>query len=79
MNKVKLIVVILGIVLILLAPVFGLYLSNIYLRLIGGMETEKFLIIIEGCITGFQVIGALSALCGMLKIHKNQAAYIRVE
>lgn len=67
----KMVAVILGIVLILLAPVFGLYLSNIYLRLMGGMETEKFLLIMEGCITGFQVIGVLSALYGMLKIRKN--------
>lgn len=67
MNKIKLTAVILGIVFILSAPIFGLYLSNICLRLIGGMETEKFLLIIEGCITGFQIIGVLSVLYGMLK------------
>ena len=72
MNKSKLITIVLGIILILLAPTLGFYLSHIYLLLIGGMETEKFLLIMDGCINGFQIIGLLSVLYGVLKKCKKQ-------
>lgn len=67
MNKSKLIAIVLGIIIVILAPIFGFYLLHTYLLLIGGMETEKFVLIMDRCITGFQIIGVLSVFYGVLK------------
>lgn len=62
----KLVAVILGIILILLSPLLGRCLANIYLSILGSTATEIFAAMIEGCIHGFQLIGALSVLYGIL-------------
>lgn len=62
-----------GVLSILLAPILGSYFAQIYLRLLGGMETEKFLLLLDGCITAFQLIGVLAAgygLRGTIKTEK---------
>lgn len=53
-----------GVLILLLAPMLGTYLADFYLRLTEGMETEKFLCILEGCICSIQVLGALITAYG---------------
>lgn len=59
MKNIKLFLTILGLSIILLAPLLGNGLSTCYLILSSGMETEKYLCIIDGSIRSFQIIGAL--------------------
>ena len=72
MNKGSILAIVCGVAIILLAPLLGNSLSHIYLSLLGGMETDKFLLVIDGCIRGFQIIGALSALYGILRISSTK-------
>ena len=68
MSKGSIFALVCGVVIILLAPLLGNSLSAIYLSLLGGMATDKFLLVVDGCIRGFQIIGAMSGLYGILKI-----------
>lgn len=58
-NKTNTALIIGGICIILTAPLLGTGLAGIYLRLLGGMETEKYMLIIEGCIRSLQLTGGL--------------------
>lgn len=71
MKNSKLFMIFLGVAIILFAPLLGNELSNCYLILLGGMETEKFLRIIDGGIRSFQIIGTLMAGYGLFG-HKNK-------
>lgn len=53
-----------GVLILLLAPMLGTYLAGLYLQLTEGMETEKFLCILEGCIRSIQVLGGLITAYG---------------
>lgn len=68
MRRSKLIALVLGIFLILFAPLLGYFLSFVCLSLLGGMGTDSFLLIMDHCMTGFQIIGILSAAYGILNI-----------
>lgn len=57
-------IVIAGILLLLLAPMLGIHLAGLYLRLTDGMETVTFLCISEGCIRSIQVLGGLITAYG---------------
>lgn len=59
------IITIVGVLLLLLAPMLGLDLANFYLRFLEGMETEKFLVIIKGCIGSIQILGTLVIVYGL--------------
>lgn len=65
MRKVNYVVLFFGVAVILLAPLFGNGLSFCYLSVFGGMETEKFLQIMDGNMRSFQIIGALMAAYGL--------------
>lgn len=71
MKNIKFFLTILGVAIILFAPLLGNELSNCYLILSGGMETEKFLRIIDGSIRGFQIIGTLMTVYGLFG-HQNR-------
>ena len=71
MKNIKFFMTLLGVAIILFAPLLGNELSNCYLFLLGGMETEKFLRIMDGGICSFQIIGALMAGYGLFG-HKNK-------
>lgn len=61
MRKTNLIILLFSVAVILLAPLFGDVAASFYLMLSGGMETEKFLLIIDGFIHSFQIVGTLTA------------------
>lgn len=71
MKNFKLFMTFFGVAIILLAPLLGSKMSACYLILLGGMETEKFLRIIDGSICSFQIIGALMTGYGLFG-HKNR-------
>ena len=73
MKNSKLFMIFLGVAIILFAPLLGNELSNCYLILLGGMETEKFLRIIDGGIRSFQIIGTLITGYGLFG-HRNREA-----
>lgn len=58
--------IVFGIVTILLAVPLGNILAEAYLAISGGMETEKFLLCVEGFINGFQLLGGICAGLGGL-------------
>lgn len=66
------IIMIVGVLLLLLAPMFGLNLANFYLRLLEGMETEKFLVIIKGCIGSIQILSALLIAYGLFSKNNKE-------
>lgn len=70
MNKVEFIITIIGIIIILTAPLLGTNMATLYLGLLGGMETEKYHIIIASCNLGIQIIGALIVAYGLFA-HKK--------
>lgn len=51
-----------GIVILLLSVPLGDWYGSIYLILCGGMETERYLMLTQSAIHGFQMIGALVGL-----------------
>lgn len=63
--RINTIITITGLLFLLLAPMLGLNLANFYLRLQGGLETEKFLVIIKGCIGSIQILGTLIMAYGL--------------
>lgn len=65
MKSIKFFITLLGVAIILFAPLLGNELSTCYLILLGGMETEKFLRMIDGSICSFQMIGALMTAYGL--------------
>lgn len=71
MNKAKLIITIIGMVLIITAPLLGANMAGLYLMLLGGMESEKYLIIIKSCNLSIQIIGALLAAYGLFARKKG--------
>ena len=73
MKKVYSIGMIVGIIIILLAvPLGGLY-GNFYLSIVGGMETERFTMLIQSAIVSFQIIGGIILLlCGISHILKDK-------
>ena len=54
-----------GVLLLLLAPMLGTYLTGLYLRLTEGTETATFLCILEGCIRSIQILGGLTTAYGI--------------
>lgn len=60
-----------GFAILLVAPLLGQALGGIYLMILGGMETDRFLQILQGCTLSFQIIGALIAGYGLF-FHKKQ-------
>lgn len=70
MSKVELIITIIGIIIILAAPLLGTNMAEFFLMLLGGMETEKYHIIMASCNLGIQIIGALIAAYGLFA-HKK--------
>ena len=73
MRKYSIGISIAGVLLLLMAPMLGTYLAGFYLRLTDGMETEKFLRIIDGGIRSFQIIGTLITGYGLFG-HRNREA-----
>lgn len=73
MKNIKFFLTILGVAIIFLAPLLGNELSACYLILSGGMETEKYLRMIDGSIRSFQIIGTLVTVYGLFG-HQNREA-----
>lgn len=71
MKNIKFLLTILGVAIILFAPLLGNELSACYLILSGGMETEKYIRIIDGGIRSFQIIGTLLTVYSLFG-HKNR-------
>lgn len=67
MKEFRLVWSVLGCLLILLAPCLGNAAANMYLMLIEGMETNRFLLFIEAFIRSFQIIGVLLTVYGLWK------------
>ncbi len=65
MTKQRIVLIFVSIVVVLMAPLLGIALAERYLMLSGGMATEKYMLIMEGCIHGFQIIGILAAAYGL--------------
>lgn len=72
MSKTNLIIVLFGVAAVLLAPWFGDVVASFYLMLSGGMETEKFLLIINGFIHSFQIIGTLTAIYALFGCKRKE-------
>lgn len=70
MNKVNFVIAIIGLSLVVTAPLTGTYLAELYLGILGGMETEKYHIIMASCNLGIQIVGALIAAFGLFA-HKK--------
>lgn len=71
MKNMKFFLTIFGVAIILLAPLLGNELASCYLILSGGMETEKYIRIIDGSIRSFQIIGTLVTAYGLFS-HKSR-------
>lgn len=65
MRKYTIGITVAGVLLLLLAPMLGTYLADLYLRLTDGMETDKFLCIVEGCIHSMQILGGIVTAYGL--------------
>lgn len=72
MNKTKNVLIILGILIMLIAPLMGSCLAELYLIIIGGMETEKYLLIIQGCINAFLIIGTITTIFGLFRKNNKE-------
>ena len=73
MKKVYSIGMIVGIIIILLAVPLGDLYWNFYLSIVGGMETERFTMLIQSAIVSFQIIGGIILLlCGISHILKDK-------
>ena len=73
MNIRKWIVFALGLVIIMLAVPLGNGESILILRLAGGsMDTSKYVAILDGCIRGFQIFGAMISLYGIWGIYQKK-------
>lgn len=68
----EILAIILGVVIILSAPVLGKTTADFLLDFFGGMDANHFTAIFEGCIRGFQIIGTLCAIYGILGIQCNK-------
>lgn len=71
MKNMKFFLTILGVAIILLASLLGNELASCYLILSGGMETEKYIQIMDGSIRSFQIISTLVTTHGLFG-HKNR-------
>lgn len=65
MNTIKLILLLIGLALILLAVPLGSFLAHLWLALSDGMEVSLWTVIFDRCIFGVQLLGALSAAYGL--------------
>ena len=73
MKKVYSIGMIVGIIIILLAVPLGDLYGNFNLSIVGGMETERFTMLIQSAIVSFQIIGGIILLlCGISHILKDK-------
>ena len=64
MGKITIIV---GMVLILLSPVLGLSYSSSLLFFLGGMETDMYYILTEGCISSIRALGIVVFAWGTVR------------
>ena len=65
MRKTNYILTFAGFALLLIAPLLGQALGQLYLILLGGMETNQFLHILQSSTLSLQIIGALIATHGL--------------
>ena len=73
MKTGKIAVIAVGVVIILASAPLGSFLADLYLWLLGGMETERFLVVIGGCIRSFQIVGALCVALGTIKTRTDKS------
>ena len=58
-------VIILGLATVLLSPAVGSIYASFLLTLSGGMESDKYYILIDGCISAIRVLGIIVSAWGI--------------
>ena len=72
MKKIYNMGIVVGIIVLFLAIPAGDLYGNFYLSIVGGMETERFTMLVQSAIISFQVIGGvIFTLCGVARIFKS--------
>lgn len=64
MKAVVIVTIVIGMIIVFLAAPLGNVLADKFLMTVGGMSTERFLIVEKGIITSIHIIGTLIALFG---------------